>query len=112
MLQASELRSGSARLNELNLFFHTLSKSGLKVLSFSEVCALNPLTPGRSVSIISISICTYSSTCNDGVYSCNLFMFLQTKVTTLVEGYGGWALRMEVVPIESAYPGFGKLVVS
>jgi hypothetical protein len=42
MLQATELRSGSARLNELNLFFHTLSKSGLKVLSFSEVCALNP----------------------------------------------------------------------
>jgi hypothetical protein len=49
---------------------------------------------------------------HDDVYSCNLFMFLQTKVTTLVEGYGGWALRMEVVPIESAYPGFGKLVVS
>lgn len=29
-----------------------------------------------------------------------------------MEGYGGWALRMEVVPIESAYPGFGELVVS
>lgn len=35
----------------------------------------------------------------------------KTKVTPLVEGYGGWALRMEVVPIESAYPGFGELVV-
>lgn len=37
---------------------------------------------------------------------------LQTKVTPIVEGYGGWAFRMEVVPIESAYPGFGELVVS
>lgn len=37
--------------------------------------------------------------------------FSETKVTPLVEGYGGWALRMEVVPIESAYPGFGELVV-
>lgn len=37
---------------------------------------------------------------------------LQTKVTPIVEGYGGWALRMEIVPIESAYPGFGELVVS
>lgn len=38
--------------------------------------------------------------------------YLQTKVTPIVEGYGGWALRMEIVPIESAYPGFGDLVVS
>ncbi|KAH9305135.1 hypothetical protein KI387_009539, partial [Taxus chinensis] len=37
--------------------------------------------------------------------------FSETKVTPLVEGYGGWAFRMEVVPIESAYPGFGELVV-
>ncbi|KAL3505165.1 hypothetical protein ACH5RR_035006 [Cinchona calisaya] len=37
--------------------------------------------------------------------------FCETKVTPLVEGYGGWALRMEIVPIESAYPGFGRLVV-
>lgn len=29
-----------------------------------------------------------------------------------MEGYGGWAFRMEIVPIESAYPGFGELVVS
>nr|TKS01487.1 hypothetical protein D5086_0000173000 [Populus alba] len=34
-----------------------------------------------------------------------------TKVTSIVEGYGGWAWRMEIVPIESAYPGFGELVV-
>lgn len=38
--------------------------------------------------------------------------FFQTKVTPIVEGYGGWAFRMEIVPIESAYPGFGELVVS
>ncbi|KAJ7558284.1 hypothetical protein O6H91_04G032200 [Diphasiastrum complanatum] len=37
--------------------------------------------------------------------------FCETKVTPVVEGYGGWALRMEVVPIESAYPGYGDLVV-
>lgn len=37
---------------------------------------------------------------------------MQTKVTPIVEGYGGWAFRMEIVPIESAYPGFGELVVS
>ena len=36
----------------------------------------------------------------------------QTKVTPIVEGYGGWAFRMEIVPIESAYPGFGNIVVS
>ncbi|XP_052202433.1 uncharacterized protein LOC127808103 isoform X2 [Diospyros lotus] len=35
----------------------------------------------------------------------------ETKVTPIVEGYGGWAFRMQVVPIESAYPGFGELVV-
>lgn len=38
--------------------------------------------------------------------------YIQTKVTPIVEGYGGWAFRMEIVPIESAYPGFGELVVS
>jgi len=37
---------------------------------------------------------------------------LQTKVTPIVKGYGGWAWRMEIVPIESAYPGFGELIVS
>ncbi|XP_027149973.1 uncharacterized protein LOC113750198 isoform X1 [Coffea eugenioides] len=37
--------------------------------------------------------------------------FSETKVTPIVEGYGGWAFRMEIVPIESAYPGFGHLVV-
>ncbi|KAL5982412.1 hypothetical protein ACLOJK_016483 [Asimina triloba] len=37
--------------------------------------------------------------------------FSETLVTPIVEGYGGWALRMEIVPIESAYPGFGELVV-
>ncbi|GER32054.1 Fe/S biogenesis protein NfuA [Striga asiatica] len=31
----------------------------------------------------------------------------QTKVTPIVEGYGGWAFRMEIVPMELAYPGFG-----
>ncbi|XP_059633209.1 uncharacterized protein LOC132275987 isoform X2 [Cornus florida] len=36
--------------------------------------------------------------------------FCETKVTPIVEGYGGWAFRMEIVPIESAYPGFGELV--
>ncbi|CAN6466731.1 unnamed protein product [Victoria cruziana] len=38
--------------------------------------------------------------------------FSETKVTPIVEGYGGWAFRMEIVPIESAYPGFGELIVS
>lgn len=37
--------------------------------------------------------------------------FCETKVTPIVEGYGGWAFRLEIVPIESAYPGFGELVV-
>ncbi|XP_022876104.1 uncharacterized protein LOC111394488 isoform X2 [Olea europaea var. sylvestris] len=37
--------------------------------------------------------------------------FCETKVTPIVEGYGGWAFRMEIVPMESAYPGFGQLVV-
>ncbi|KAK3004124.1 hypothetical protein RJ639_020115 [Escallonia herrerae] len=37
--------------------------------------------------------------------------FCETKVTPIVEGYGGWAFRMEIVPIESAYPGVGDLFV-
>ena len=37
--------------------------------------------------------------------------FCETKVTPIVEGYGGWAFRMEIVPIEPAYPGLGELVV-
>ncbi|KAK1389392.1 Armadillo-like helical [Heracleum sosnowskyi] len=41
----------------------------------------------------------------------DVLSFCETKVTPIVEGYGGWALRMEIVPIESAYPGFGKRVV-
>ncbi|TXG75383.1 hypothetical protein E1A91_1Z020500v1 [Gossypium mustelinum] len=45
----------------------------------------------------------------DMIFKLDIF---QTKVTPIVEGYGGWAFRMEIVPIESAYPGFGELVVS
>ncbi|EPS69215.1 hypothetical protein M569_05552, partial [Genlisea aurea] len=41
----------------------------------------------------------------------DVLSFCETKVTPIVEGYGGWALRMEIVPMESAYPGFGELVV-
>ncbi|XP_015885505.3 uncharacterized protein LOC107420933 isoform X2 [Ziziphus jujuba] len=43
--------------------------------------------------------------------SIEVLSFCETKVTPIVEGYGGWAFRMEIVPIESAYPGFGELVV-
>ncbi|KAL8487887.1 hypothetical protein ACS0TY_024255 [Phlomoides rotata] len=42
----------------------------------------------------------------------DVLSFCETKVTPIVEGYGGWALRMEIVHMESAYPGFGELVVS
>ncbi|KAG4379416.1 hypothetical protein GLYMA_17G244300v4 [Glycine max] len=42
----------------------------------------------------------------------DVLSFCETKVTPIVEGYGGWAFRTEIVPIESAYPGFGELVVS
>ncbi|RZC45630.1 hypothetical protein C5167_038579 [Papaver somniferum] len=66
-----ELRSGCARLVELNDYIRQLhSKGRLEVLSFCE-----------------------------------------TKVTPIVEGYGGWAFRMEIVPLESSYPGFGEIVV-
>ncbi|XP_030540046.1 uncharacterized protein LOC115747867 isoform X2 [Rhodamnia argentea] len=41
----------------------------------------------------------------------DVLSFCETKVTPIVEGYGGWAFRMEIVSIESAYPGFGELVV-
>ncbi|KAL6867252.1 hypothetical protein ACP4OV_015276 [Aristida adscensionis] len=41
----------------------------------------------------------------------DVLSFSETQVTPIVEGYGGWALRMEIVPIESAYPGYGELVV-
>ncbi|KAG9450954.1 hypothetical protein H6P81_010919 [Aristolochia fimbriata] len=41
----------------------------------------------------------------------DVLSFSETKVTPIVEGYGGWAFRLEIVPIESAYPGFGELVV-
>ncbi|KAL0369021.1 UNVERIFIED_CONTAM: putative inactive heme oxygenase 2, chloroplastic [Sesamum calycinum] len=40
----------------------------------------------------------------------DVLSFCETKVTPIVEGYGGWAFRMEIVPMESAYPGFGELV--
>nr|XP_043636922.1 uncharacterized protein LOC122607913 [Erigeron canadensis] len=43
--------------------------------------------------------------------SLDVLSFCETKVTPIVEGYGGWAFRLEVVPIESAYPGYGELVV-
>ncbi|XP_027940406.1 uncharacterized protein LOC114194412 isoform X3 [Vigna unguiculata] len=41
----------------------------------------------------------------------DVLSFCETKVTPIVEAYGGWAFRTEIVPIESAYPGFGDLVV-
>ncbi|KAI9113087.1 hypothetical protein K1719_015612 [Acacia pycnantha] len=41
----------------------------------------------------------------------DVLSFCETIVTPIVEGYGGWALRMEIVSQESAYPGFGELVV-
>uniref|UniRef100_A0A1D1ZJ94 Protein SERAC1 n=1 Tax=Anthurium amnicola TaxID=1678845 RepID=A0A1D1ZJ94_9ARAE len=41
----------------------------------------------------------------------DVLSFSETLVTPIVEGYGGWAFRMEVVPIESAYPGFGDIIV-
>ncbi|XP_042429926.1 uncharacterized protein LOC122016621 isoform X1 [Zingiber officinale] len=41
----------------------------------------------------------------------DVLSFSETQVTPIVEGYGGWGLRMEIVPIESAFPGFGELVV-
>ncbi|KAL8166032.1 hypothetical protein V2J09_007531 [Rumex salicifolius] len=41
----------------------------------------------------------------------NVLSFCETKVTPIVEGYGGWAFRMEIVPIESAYPGYGDIVL-
>ncbi|KAL8217687.1 hypothetical protein R6Q57_021060 [Mikania cordata] len=43
--------------------------------------------------------------------SLDVISFCETKVTPIVEGYGGWAFRLEIVPIESSYPGYGKLVV-
>ncbi|KAL4583596.1 hypothetical protein LXL04_008174 [Taraxacum kok-saghyz] len=41
----------------------------------------------------------------------DVLSFCETKVTPIVEGYGGWAFRLEIVPIESSFPGYGKLVV-
>jgi hypothetical protein len=41
----------------------------------------------------------------------DVLSFCETKLTPIVEGYGGWAFRVEIVPLESAYPGFGELVV-
>lgn len=65
------------------------------------------------VSVRYKKICSYFVVM--GSYLSGLFLLktlLQTVVTPIVEGYGGWAFRMEIVPIESAYPGFGELVVS
>ncbi|GBG87482.1 hypothetical protein CBR_g45541 [Chara braunii] len=41
----------------------------------------------------------------------SILSFCESASTPLVEGYAGLALRMEVVPMESAYPGFGDVVV-
>lgn len=41
----------------------------------------------------------------------DVLSYAETKVTPLVEAYGRIALRMEVVPLESAYPGFGTIIV-
>uniref|UniRef100_A0ACD5WSR0 Uncharacterized protein n=1 Tax=Avena sativa TaxID=4498 RepID=A0ACD5WSR0_AVESA len=41
----------------------------------------------------------------------DVLSFCESDVTPIVEGYGGWAFRVEIVPIESAYPGYGELVV-
>lgn len=41
----------------------------------------------------------------------DVLSFSESEVTPIVEGYGGWAFRAEIVPIESAYPGYGELVV-
>ena len=35
----------------------------------------------------------------------------QTDLTPLVKGYGGFNLNVEIVPMESAYPGYGDIVV-
>nr|XP_043614397.1 uncharacterized protein LOC122586477 [Erigeron canadensis] len=43
--------------------------------------------------------------------SLDVLSFCETKVTPIVEGYGGWAFRLEIVPIESSYPGYGNYVV-
>lgn len=96
--QIGELRSGSPRLTELNDFVRKLyKKKFIDVLSFCEVI-IELLYQFFLESIL----CQESANC----------WLWQTKVTPIVEGYGGWAFRMEIVPMESAYPGFGELVVS
>lgn len=84
---------------ELNDFIRHLHNKGLlDVLSFSEVTQF----------VLKEYLFMH--------FPCYLFLLIetykQTQVTPIVEGYGGWALRMEIVPIESAYPGYGELVVS
>ncbi|CAI9115772.1 OLC1v1016766C1 [Oldenlandia corymbosa var. corymbosa] len=41
----------------------------------------------------------------------DVLSFGETKLTPIVEGYGGYAYRREIVPIASAFPGYGQLVV-
>lgn len=97
--QIGELRSGSPRLVELNDFIRQLYKKKLiDVLSFCEVIMNILFKFQQKFPLIwEFDIC---------------WLLTQTKVTPIVEGYGGWAFRMEIVPMESAYPGFGELVVS
>lgn len=82
----------------------------LQVLSFCEVIDLHlfMITPESFIVVI---VFEFSLSPWKLEMSYRLAI-LQTKVTPIVEGYGGWAFRMEIVPIESAYPGFGELVVS
>lgn len=103
--QIGELRSGSPRLVELNDFIRQLHKKDmLEVLSFGEVnwCGF--------AFLLEVSI--WVRACMHLEFRTLNTIVSQTKVTPIVEGYGGWAFRMEIVPIESAYPGFGELVVS
>lgn len=79
----------------------------LEVLSFGEVIGVDFfLFFGEVIECIGV----HAHICLE--FSLLIKIVSQTKVTPIVEGYGGWAFRMEIVPIESAYPGFGELVVS
>lgn len=105
--QIGELRSGSPRLVELNDFIRHLHKKGmLEVLSFGEVIGVGWLF------LLEVIECIWVHAHMHLEFRMINTIVSQTKVTPIVEGYGGWAFRMEVVPIESAYPGFGELVVS
>eukprot|EP00898_Chlorokybus_atmophyticus_P002214 jgi/Chlat1/2994/Chrsp2S08918 len=41
----------------------------------------------------------------------NILSFAEGKTTKLLETYGGVAVWAEIVPLESAYPGFGEFIV-